>query len=51
MKKYLIKREIEGASKIPQEKLSQIGEGSESVLVKMRSEGKENHWRKRCRFI
>ena len=28
-------------SKIPQEKLSQIGEGSESVLVKMRSEGKE----------
>ena len=41
MKKYLIKREIEGASQIPQEKLSQIGEGSESVLVKMRSEGKE----------
>ena len=26
MKKYLIKREIEGASQIPQEKLSQIGE-------------------------
>ena len=41
MKKYLIKREIEGASQIPQEKLSQIGEGSETVLVKMRSEGKE----------
>ena len=41
MKKYLIKREIEGASQISQEKLSQIGEGSETVLVKMRSEGKE----------
>jgi hypothetical protein len=31
MKKYLIKREIAGASKIPSEKLDEIGQGSESV--------------------
>ena len=40
MKKYIIKREIEGASKIPSDKLEEIGQGSESVLVEMRKEGK-----------
>ena len=40
MNKYLIKREIEGASQIPTEKLEEIGQGSESVLVQMRNEGK-----------
>jgi len=41
MNKYLIKREIEGASEIPTEKLDEIGQGSESVLVEMRNEGKK----------
>ena len=41
MNKYLIKREIEGASQIPSEKLDEIGQGSESVLVAMRNEGKQ----------
>ena len=40
MNKYLIKREIEGASQIPSEKLDEIGQGSESVLIAMRNEGK-----------
>lgn len=40
MKKFLIKREIEGASQIPSDKLEEIGQGSESVLVEMRNEGK-----------
>ena len=40
MNKYLIKREIAGASKIPSEKLDEIGQGSESVLIAMRNEGK-----------
>ena len=40
MNKYLIKREIEGASQIPSEKLEEIGQGSESVPVQMRNEGK-----------
>ncbi len=39
MNKYLIKREIEGASQIPGEKLDAIGQGSESVLIAMRNEG------------
>ena len=39
MNKYLL-REIEGASQIPSEKLEEIGQGSESVLVQMRNEGK-----------
>ena len=39
--KYLIKRGIEGASQIPCEKLDEIGQGSESVLVAMRNEGKQ----------
>ena len=41
MKKYLIKREIQGASQIPSEKLDEIGQGSESVLKAMRNEGKQ----------
>jgi len=41
MNKYLIKRGIEGASKIPSEKLYEIGQGSESVLIAMRNEGKQ----------
>ena len=41
MKKYLIKRNIDGASSIPQENLDQIGKSSESVLQKMRAEGKQ----------
>ena len=41
MNKYLIKRSIEGASQIPSEKLDEIGQGSESVLIAMRNEGKQ----------
>ena len=41
MKKYLIKREIQGASQIPSEKPDEIGQGSESVLIAMRNEGKK----------
>ena len=40
MNKYLIRREIEGASQIPSDKLEEIGQGSESVLIEMRNEGK-----------
>ena len=40
MNKYLIKREIEGAFQIPIDKLDEIGQGSESVLIAMRNEGK-----------
>ena len=39
MNKYLIKREIAGASKMPSEKWDEIGQCSESVLIAMRSEG------------
>ena len=41
MNKYLIKRDIDGASQIPSEKLDEIGKGSESVLIAMRKEGKQ----------
>ena len=41
MNKYLIKREIEGASQIPSDKLNEIGQGSESVLIAMRKEEKK----------
>ena len=41
MNKYLIKREIKGAFQIPSEKLDEIGQGSESVLIAMRNEGKK----------
>ena len=39
MKKFIIRREIEGASNIPEENLKQIGEKSEGVLTSMRNEG------------
>jgi hypothetical protein len=32
MNKYLIRREIEGASQIPSEKLDEIGQGSSSIV-------------------
>ena len=41
MKKFIIRREIEGASNIPEENLKQIGEKSEGVLTSMRNEGKK----------
>ena len=41
MNKYLIKRKIEGAYQIPSEKLDEIGQGSEAVLIAMRNEGKK----------
>ena len=41
MNKYLIRREIEGAAQIPSEQLDEIGQGSESVLIAMRNEGKQ----------
>ena len=41
MNKYLIKREIPNASQIPSEQLDEIGQGSESVLIEMRNEGKK----------
>ena len=41
MKKYLIKREMSGISQAPQEKLEEAGKNSESVLIEMRSEGKD----------
>tara|TARA_B100000768_G_scaffold163776_1_gene165251 strand:- start:254 stop:526 length:273 start_codon:yes stop_codon:yes gene_type:complete len=39
MKKFLIKRNIDGASQIPKDKLQEIGKGSESILTSMRNEG------------
>ncbi len=41
MKKFLIKREIDGADQIPSDKLNEIGQASESVLISMRNEGKK----------
>ena len=41
MNKYLIRREIPNASQIPSEQLDEIGQGSESVLIAMRNEGKK----------
>ena len=40
MKKFIIRREIEGASNIPEENLKEIGKKSEGVLTSMRNEGK-----------
>ena len=40
-KTNIYKRGIEGASQIPSEKLDEIGQGSESVLIAMRNEGKQ----------
>ena len=40
MKRYLIKREMDGAGKIPKHDLNAAGKGSEEVLEAMRAEGK-----------
>ena len=40
MKKFLIRREMEGAGSIPKHDLNNAGKGSEEVLEAMRSEGK-----------
>ena len=40
MKKFLIRREMEGAGSIPKHDLNSAGKGSEEVLEAMRSEGK-----------
>jgi hypothetical protein len=40
MKKYIIKREMEGAGDIPKNDLNAAGKSSEEVLEAMRSEGK-----------
>ena len=40
MKKFLIRRKMEGAGSIPKHELNNAGKGSEEVLEAMRSEGK-----------
>ena len=40
MKKFLIRRDMEGAGSIPKYDLNNAGKGSEEVLEAMRSEGK-----------
>lgn len=40
MKKFLIRRDMEGAGSIPKHELNNAGKGSEEVLEAMRSEGK-----------
>ena len=40
MKKFLIRRDMEGAGSIPKHDLNNAGKGSEEVLEAMRSEGK-----------
>ena len=40
MKKFLIRREMEGAGSLPKHELNNAGKGSEGVLEEMRSEGK-----------
>ena len=40
MKKYLIKREMDGAGSIPKHDLNSAGKASEEVLEAMRAEGK-----------
>ena len=40
MKKFLIKREMAGAGRLPKNDLNNAGKGSEEVLEAMRSEGK-----------
>lgn len=40
MKKFLIRREMDGAGSLPKHELNNAGKGSESVLEEMRSEGK-----------
>ena len=40
MKKFLIRREMEGVVSIPKHDFNNAGKGSEEVLEAMRSEGK-----------
>ena len=40
MKKFLIRRDMEGAGSLPKYELNNAGKGSEGVLDEMRSEGK-----------
>ena len=40
MKKFLIRRDMEGAGSLPKHELNNAGKGSEGVLDEMRSEGK-----------
>ncbi|MDC1231432.1 hypothetical protein N8Z37_05490 [Octadecabacter sp.] len=40
MKKFLIRRDMEGAGSLPKHELNDAGKGSEGVLEEMRSEGK-----------
>jgi hypothetical protein len=40
MKKFLIRRDMQGAGSIPKHDLNNAGKGSEEVLEAMRSEGK-----------
>lgn len=40
MKKFLIRRDMEGAGSLPKHELNNAGKGSEGVLEEMRSEGK-----------
>lgn len=40
MKKFLIRRDMEGAGSLPKHELNNAGKASEGVLEEMRSEGK-----------
>tara|TARA_A100001015_G_scaffold231026_1_gene261489 strand:+ start:530 stop:817 length:288 start_codon:yes stop_codon:yes gene_type:complete len=40
MKKFLIRREMEGASNVPKAEFNKGGKASESILEEMRNEGK-----------
>jgi len=40
MKKFLIRREMEGVGSLPKHELNNAGKGSEEILEAMRSEGK-----------
>jgi hypothetical protein len=40
VKKFLIRRDMEGAGSLPKHELNNAGKGSEGVLEEMRSEGK-----------
>ena len=40
MKKFLIRRDMEGAGSLPKHELNNAGKGSEGVLEEMHSEGK-----------
>ena len=40
MKKFLIRREMEGASNVPKAEFNKGGKASEAILEEMRNEGK-----------